>query len=168
MRPWGGSFHLCLGPRFCLCEVDGWGLLVRGPFPELTSQDSPGLHCPAALPVVALARMSPNQPSNPAPKHGLPFSEEGWKQLPSKIDWVYLPSPLLSQIVDPDIHPPYISSTASQAQVAIWKRQSGPSIWWWSHGNELLFIIQLFQVSCTEHFTCIISFNSHKTPLGYT
>lgn len=91
----------------------------------------------------------------------------GMETITQQIDSVYLPSPLLSQIVNPDIHPPYISSTASQAQVEIWKR----TIW----ALDLVMIMvmnccSLFNRfrSCTKYFTCIISFNSHKTPLGYT
>ena len=91
----------------------------------------------------------------------------GMETITQQIDSVYLPSPLLSQIVNPDIHPPYISSTASQAQVEIWKR----TIW----ALDLVMIMVMNCCSlfnrfrtCTKYFTCIISFNSHKTPLGYT
>lgn len=139
----GAVRFICLGPRFCLCEVDGWGLLVRGPFPELTSQDSPGLHCPA-LPVVALAQCLPTSLRIQHPN----MCESsilwgGMETITQQIDWVYLPSPLLSQIVDPDIHPPYISSTASEAQVAIWKR----TIW-------ALDLVMITVMNCYSLFNC--------------
>ena len=58
---------------------------------------------------------------------------------------VHLPSPLLSQISNPDIHPPCISSTTSQAQWEIWKKNN---LCPWSgddNGNE--FLLTAYEVS---------------------